>query len=304
MEFLSTITQKLDKLFGVEELDKDPSFSFLLPMVYEHAGLDWQSYFEPAFCVRFNGIMLRGANQVETVYCGVLPTPQVLDVFLEQAKPGDMFFTHHPIDFEMGNPRGKRGRGPLPVENRAVEAMLAKQLTFYVCHHPMDINREIGTTLAMESALDASFQAPFYRIGDDYVGSICLIPPSSTAELMVKLKRVFQVPFVDFIGAEHDKLERVAIVAGASDKVEVIQEAESLGAQAIISGEVRSARGDAYGRAKYEKVTAYVPRTKMSLLGVSHAASKHLVMETQMVPWFKRQCQVEAKVIRMDDWWR
>lgn len=123
-------------------------------------------------------------------------------------------------------------------------------------------------------------------------------------ELIEKLKQIFQVPYVDFIGMAHDKIERIAIVTGASDKVEVIQEAESLGAQAIISGEVRCSRADPYGRAKYKKVMAHIPHTAMSLLGVSHAASEHHVMQSQMVPWLKTNCQVEARTIMMEDWWR
>lgn len=41
METLTTITQKLGKLFVVEDPAEDPSFSFLLPMVYEEISLEW-----------------------------------------------------------------------------------------------------------------------------------------------------------------------------------------------------------------------------------------------------------------------
>jgi len=136
------------------------------------------------------------------------------------------------------------------------------------------------------------------------LGSICILPPISTQALMEKLKRIFDVGYVDCVGVYHDHIERIAIVAGAADKVEVIQEAESLGTQALVSGEVRSHRGDNYGRAKFNRVTDYLPKTNLSLLGVSHAASEHLVMETQIVPWLTRTFTVQAQTIRMENWWR
>jgi hypothetical protein len=57
METLSTIVQSLDNFLAIEALDQDRSFSLLLPMVYENAGIEWRSLFDPLFCRRFNGIM-------------------------------------------------------------------------------------------------------------------------------------------------------------------------------------------------------------------------------------------------------
>jgi len=101
---LTSLVHELDTFFQVTQLVQDPAFSRLLPMVYEDVGFDWRQHFELDFVTRFNGLMLRGAEDVQSVFCAVLPTPQVLRAFLERAKPGDLFFTHHPIDFEMGNP--------------------------------------------------------------------------------------------------------------------------------------------------------------------------------------------------------
>jgi putative NIF3 family GTP cyclohydrolase 1 type 2 len=304
LEPLFSIVDKLDRLFKVNDLVVDPSFGYLLPLVYEESDLDWHRTFEPDFAERFNGLMLRGDDEVRAVYCSVLPAPEVLESFLRQAQPGDLFFTHHPIDFEMGDPRGEPGRGPLPIETRLIEQMKTRRLSFYSCHAPMDYNREIGTTLAMEQALGVTFQEPFYPYVDSHVGSICSIPPVSTAGLIEQLKHIFDVSYVDHVGVARESIERIAIVAGASDKVEVIQDAESHGAQALLSGEVRSSRVDAYGRAKHDKVMAYLPNTKMSIMGVSHAASEQLVMETHMAPWFSSNCRVQARTIRLEKWWR
>jgi len=304
METLTSVVEKLDDFFRIQEYPPDPSFSHLLPMVYDEAGLAWQTLFEPEFVQCFNGLMLRGAKQVHTIFCAVLPTPQVLRDMLEQAQPGDLFFTHHPIDFEMGDPRGVPGRGPLPIDKNLLNALVEKELSFYSCHVPLDHNRIIGTSIATEQALAATFQRGLYPWANYYNGSLCAIAPTSTDALIDALLHIFEIPYVDFIGKRHERIDRIAIIPGSADKVDIIQEAEAAGAQALISGEVRSARGDKYGRAKFHKVMEYLPKTQLSLIGVSHAASEHLVMETHMVPWLERNCNVKARTIRMEEWWR
>lgn len=304
METLASLVSQLDGFFDIRDLEQDPSFSHLLPMVYAQTRFDWRGAFESDFVNRFNGLMLRGADEVHSVYCAVLPTPQVLTDFLQCAQPGDLFFTHHPIDFEMGDPQGLPGRGPLPIEKALLDRLVSQRVSFYSCHVPLDYNRRVGTTIAIEKALAASFKQPLYAFGRHHFGSLCAISPISTGALIEKLKHIFEIPYVDFIGVDHHQIETVALIPGAADKVELIQEAEAGGAQALISGEVRSHRGDEYGRAKLLKVMEYLPRTRMSLIGVSHAASEHLVMETQVIPWLEHTFQVQARSIRMEKWWR
>jgi putative NIF3 family GTP cyclohydrolase 1 type 2 len=304
MDMLSSLVAKLDDFFRLQDYPQDPSFSQLLPLVYEEIGLSWQTMFEPDFVRRFNGLMLRGAEAVNTVFCAVLPTPQVLKDFLDQADPGDLFFTHHPIDFEMGDPRGAAGRGPLPIERDLLDALVSKGCSFYVCHAPLDHNQEISTSIAMEQTLGATYQHGLFPWEDHYNGSLCTIPTTNTEALIERCLRVFDIPYVDIIGMRLDHIERVAIIPGGGDKVELIQEAEEASAQALIGGEVRSQRQDDYGRAKYEKVIAYLPQTRLSLIGVSHAASEHGVMETHIVPWLVDNFQIQAKTIRMENWWR
>lgn len=49
MEKLTTITNALDDLFKIRELDTDPGFSRFIPMVYDPIDFDWQNFFEKEF---------------------------------------------------------------------------------------------------------------------------------------------------------------------------------------------------------------------------------------------------------------
>ncbi|WP_342663809.1 hypothetical protein [Alicyclobacillus contaminans] len=65
---------------------------------------------------------------------------------------------HHPLHMECGDPRGKWGRGSVPVNPDLLCAIKEKRLSVYTCHLPMDYNKRIGTTAAMCEGLDAKRQ--------------------------------------------------------------------------------------------------------------------------------------------------
>lgn len=181
-----TVVERLDNFFRVRELGPDASFSRFIPMVYDPIGFDWKNYFEPEFTELFNGLMLKSAEDVSTVFCSIFPSEEVLDRFIAESLEGDLFFTHHPLDMECGNPRGKLGRGFLPIAREHLDQMKLKKLSFYSCHLPMDIHREVSTTIAMAKALDARVDEGFYSDSRGYVGAICSIEPMSTEELISK----------------------------------------------------------------------------------------------------------------------
>ncbi|WP_221566774.1 hypothetical protein [Alkalihalobacillus sp. TS-13] len=76
MEALSVKENRLNELFKVNELEKDPPFRFV-PMVYKPIGFDWMSEFEKEFTQRFNGI-IRESEQVGAVHLAVFPSDEVL----------------------------------------------------------------------------------------------------------------------------------------------------------------------------------------------------------------------------------
>ena len=105
-----------DEYFRVAQLAADPAFSRFLPMVYDPIGFPWRELFEPDFVRRCNGLMIRGHPDVSKVWCISFPADEVLDHILRRAHPGDLIFSHHPIDVECGDPHGALGRGFVPID--------------------------------------------------------------------------------------------------------------------------------------------------------------------------------------------
>jgi putative NIF3 family GTP cyclohydrolase 1 type 2 len=216
MPLLTTITKLLDELFAIDRVDADPAFSHFVPWAYDPIGVDWRSYFEPEFNVRFNGLMMRGAAEVGTVYCAVFPSDVVLDRFIEQANPGDLFFSHHALDMRMGDPRRKSETAAfLPIPVTRLQAMRDKRLSYYSCHIPMDLTWTIGTTASIAQLLGATIVDHFDFGEFGPYGAICEIEPRSTDSLIAEIDKGFVSPYAESLGPKQAQLTRISIRAGA-----------------------------------------------------------------------------------------
>ncbi|MCF6138642.1 Nif3-like dinuclear metal center hexameric protein [Pseudalkalibacillus berkeleyi] len=302
---LRKIEKDLNDLFKISELEQDPAFGRFIPRVYDPIEFDWKSTFEKDFTSRFNGLMIRGNDEVRTVYMAVFPTDQVLESFIDNANEGDLLFMHHPLLMECGDPRGESGRGFVPIKEHYLQEIKEKRLSIHTCHVPMDYHKEIGTNMAIAEALNATVIERFLPYNNTgHVGLICEIPTTNTENLADHLKETFDIPYIDFEGVQQKEIKTVAIVAGCGDSVEDMKDAEVRGAQAYITGEIHCHIDNEYGRKKYKEMMQYVPDTNMSLMGVSHSASEYLVMKTQMSKWFQEQYpQLNIELIPQHRWW-
>jgi putative NIF3 family GTP cyclohydrolase 1 type 2 len=210
---------------------------------------------------------------------------------------------HHPLVMECGDPRGKSGKGFLPINPDFISQMKEKRLSVFTLHVPLDYSRTISTSDAMAEAYGATVVEEFFKEEKGACGVICEIPSSSTDELIQKSKDIFQIPYADVEGPSHAAITRVAIAAGCDDKVYVMKEAEKLGAKAYLTGEVHCHIDNEYGKKKFDEMKEYCKSTTMSLIGVSHAASEYLVHTTQLKPWFEEQFKVPVTLIPQEKWW-
>lgn len=156
----------------------------------------------------------------------------------------------------------------------------------------------------MAAALSARVTDVFFPYGAGHAGVIAEIAPTSVAALTAALLAVFDIPYLDIAGADPGMVRRVALVAGAGDRVAEMRNAEALGVQAYITGEIHSRIATDHGRAKFAEVEDFARQTGMALLGVSHAASEFLVMRNEMQAWFKSRVVEPVKPLSEPHWWR
>ncbi|KKR92050.1 MAG: hypothetical protein UU42_C0005G0013 [Candidatus Woesebacteria bacterium GW2011_GWA1_41_13b] len=300
---LTEVVDALDNFFKIHELPKDPAMSRFVPMVYKKSTIPWTKIFETSFLKRFNGLMVKGFDNVRTVFTASFPHDEILEKFISQSNEGDLLFLHHPISLECGNPKGKLGAGFLPINAKLLQAIQKKKLSIYSCHAPLDYNKNISTNRAIVEALQATVESEFLPYGNGYAGLVAQIQAISTEDLIAKLKQIFQIPYVDFAGKFFKKITKVGIVAGGGDEIEYSQTCRKRGAQAYITGEIFSHYDSDWGKQNTTRLQEYANRVDMSMVGVSHAASEFLVMKTQIPKWFRKKFQLRSVPLSQNNWW-
>jgi putative NIF3 family GTP cyclohydrolase 1 type 2 len=304
LEQLSRIDWFFDEYFRLHDVPADPAFSRFVPMVYDAIGFPGRDVFAPGFVRHFNGLMLRGRGSVEKVWCVAFPSEEVLAPILGQAHPGDLIFSHHPIDMRCGDPRGKQGAGFIPIEPRTLKRLTDQQLSFYSCHVPLDIHTQISTSDAIVRTIGGRVVGQFLPYGHGYAGRLCEIPPIALDELIETCRQALSLPSVDLQGnTAKGMVRRIAVVAGGGGDVAFYQEADRLGADCLIAGEITSKIANDIGRRKQIEVDAYLPSTELAAVGLSHAGSEFLVMN-ELAPFVERQLGVPAEAVPEPHWWR
>jgi len=300
---LDELRRALDRLFSLSTWARDPAMSRWVPSVYQSLNYDYTQILEPDFCARFNGLMLRGGERVERVFCAAFPCPEVVEAVLRKSKGNALLFLHHPVDMEVA------GAGFLAVPPEMLERLKAQTVSIYACHAPLDCHDEIGTNASIVQAFQVAVEERFARYGNGYAGRVGSIQPTGLHDLMEKGKQVFGVERVEAGGGQPTTVTRVAIVAGGGDEAELMKEAEALGAQAYLTGEwyTRTNPLDEgewrWAEGNRVDCQTYAASSEMALLGFSHAATEYLVMKGQMADYFRRR-GLEVECLAQADWWR
>lgn len=294
----------LDDSFRVNDLEADPAFSRFVPMVYDPIDFDWQGVFESEFSLRFNGLMLRGDSEVGKIWCISFPSAETLDEIMGQARPGDLIFSHHPIDMRCGDPRGEKGEAFIPIAPERIQRLCEDGLSFYSCHVPLDIHPEMSTSDALARAIGGKVIKPFFPIGAGCAGRLCEVAPIVLDQLAERCCGVVGIPYADIQGDRNaGRVRRVAVIAGGGGDVTFYQAADHLAADRLIAGEVTSKIDNDIGRRKQAEIERYQLTAKLAAIGVSHAGSEFLVMK-ELAPLLRRELDISAEAVAETNWWR
>ncbi len=303
---LDTVVTFLDGYFGIANAPPDPAFSRFIPMVYDQADVDWRSIFEPAFITRFNGLMLSGALEVGRIWLVSFPSEEVLSPLIARTAPGDLIFSHHPIDMRCGDPRGEKGTGFIPIRQETLDQLIERELSFYACHLPLDAHPVTSTSGALMHALGGQVRQRFHDVeGFGPVGILCDVTPTDTEQLAARLMDAIGLPYVDLQGAvPKQDLTSVVVIAGGAGDAAFYQATEALGADCLVAGEVTSKIANDIGTSKQAEIDAFLRHEPtFAAIGVSHAGSEFLVM-TELAPVFQDHLGIPAQALPEANWWR
>ena len=127
---LTELVAELDAYFRIPDV-RDDDWSKAFEQVYPEPY--WREYVVPGWEGHWNGLSVRGAEEVERAVTCVFPSDRIVQTLA----PATFLFAEHPLDFA-DEP------GFLPLSLETYEAMREKGISFYNAHAPLDMHPEVS----------------------------------------------------------------------------------------------------------------------------------------------------------------
>src|SRR5262249_315350 len=144
---LTPLVGALDDYFRVGEVRDDFAWSVLYPPY-------WRDFVEPGYEARWNGLLLRGAEEGERAAPCVFPS----DRLIAGLRPGPLPFSEHAADWE-------DERGFLPLARVSFERMRERGISFYQVHLPLDVHPAIAPSRLCALGVGLRALEDFFAVG-------------------------------------------------------------------------------------------------------------------------------------------
>ena len=219
----------LDAYFGTREVRGD-DWADLFELVYPDPY--WREFAEPGYEGRWNGLLVRGADEVERAATCVFPSDRVIAML----EPGTFLFSEHPIDY--GDDPGF-----LPLSRESFERMRSAGISFYNVHAPLDHHLEISPSRMCAAAMGVPVEEEYLPIAQGIPGGAAVIGRSRETldDIAGRLQALLgpEVPVTivrrrDGTGAAG----RVAVVGGGGADREALEAALERGCETYVTGGV------------------------------------------------------------------
>jgi putative NIF3 family GTP cyclohydrolase 1 type 2 len=218
---LSEVVADLDAYFRVPDVAGDARW-------YPDDDPYWREFVEPDWIDRRNGLMVRGAEEVEQAATCVFPSVRIL----ETQSPRTLLFSEHPVDFE-DEP------GFLPLPRAAFESMKARGISFYHVHGPIDQHPEVSPSRLIAHGLGLADPEEYFPIVGGIPGGAAVIGESTLTldDLIDRLSALLgsEVP-VRLVSRPREQAERVAVVAGGGAQRTILEASLERGCRTYVTG--------------------------------------------------------------------
>jgi putative NIF3 family GTP cyclohydrolase 1 type 2 len=217
----------LDAYFGTLAVRGD-DWADLFELVYPEPY--WRDYAEPGYEGRWNGLLVRGADDVTRAATCVFPSDRVI-AGLEE---GTFLFSEHPIDY--GDEAGF-----LPLSPESFERMRSDGISFYHVHAPIDHHPEISPSRMCAAGMGVPVEEEFLPIAEGIPGGAAVIGrgEGTLDDLAGRLQALLgpEVP-VEIVRRRSgtDAAGRVAVVGGGGADREALAAALERGCETYVTG--------------------------------------------------------------------
>jgi putative NIF3 family GTP cyclohydrolase 1 type 2 len=270
---LTTLAHDLDLYFRVPEVRDEFHWSILYPEA------DWRAFTDPEFEKYWNGLLVRGTEDVQQAATCVFPS----DRLIADLPPGTLLFSEHAADFA-DEP------GFLPLSRVTFEIMRQRGISFYAVHLPLDVHPEVSPSRLCAGGMGVTNLEDFFPVGG-LPGGAAVIGDSelSLDELTRRLHAYLgeEVP-VQTLRQVHDQAGRVAVAAGGGADPAALQDALARGCTTYVTG-----NADSRCRLDFLQDILRAFRTRIEQANVNLVDATHYGTEKPpqiaMVQWFRNR---------------
>lgn len=273
---LDDLVRDLGEYFRVAEVENDdwaPAFEAVYREPY------WRDYVEPGYEGKWNGLMVRGVDDVERVVTCVFPSDRIVS----RLRPGTLLFSEHPLDFA-DEP------GFLPLARESFATLKERACGFFHAHAPLDMHPEVSPSRLCAEGVGLEALEEYYPIADGIPGGAAIVGNSGLPlEGLAEAFRVFLGPEikVHVITRPRNEAGRVAVVAGGGADVDILQASIDRGCQTYVTGNAATNCRLDWIQEKVRAFRQLADQADVALIDAMHYGMEK-PPQLAMISWFRR----------------
>lgn len=231
---LVDITNYLDEMFQVSFYgDLDTSFSSRMH-IFPNCVV---SAMEPMFLKRFNGLMLKNTDNVESVIASCFLCDDLIEEIKFAGVRNALLVCHHMLDIDAGQPGTWNAKGFTSISDESLKFLQANGISVYTVHLPLDANASpINTHLALCNTLELLPQKELLVREGFSLGYLAKATPSWRDLAESRFTSVLMVG--DGMKAESITTGVLAVLAGMVSSVQMLEEIVDSGCNCLVCGDV------------------------------------------------------------------
>jgi putative NIF3 family GTP cyclohydrolase 1 type 2 len=196
--------------------------------------MDFNGFISDNFKKRYMGLLLDNSNEIKQVFSAVFPSDSILNKILELNSRNNLLFTHHPMVWDLTQERVFQD-----INASLLPKLKAMEISIYTLHVPLDKNGEYSTTVNLARKLEIDIEGEFYIYRGVKVGIYGRTKTTTPVELNLKLTNaVGHNTKLWKYGSDLIENQRVALIAGGGNEIDIIQEVMELGINTYVTGVV------------------------------------------------------------------
>lgn len=194
--------------------------------------MDFNDYISDNFKKRYMGLLLDNSKEINSVYTAVFPSDRIINKILENKKEDILLITHHPMVWDIR-------KTPVfqDINKKMLNKLKERKISIYTIHVPLDKNGEYSTTTNLAKALDITIEGEFYEYFGVKVGVYGKTDLNKPEQLAGRLKSVVgHKTKLWKYGSDEIQDQKVALIAGGGNEIDIIQEIIDLGINTYVTG--------------------------------------------------------------------